>query len=364
MFSSAKGHVVRSTSTQLARKCLLSDLPDDVWYTVLPFLSGSDGSDVAFALSLSALSPRFDDLFMLTASSITEITTCSMDLLWLASRSMFSMSVERFDCRKLFKHTTSLRKIYLSGKDPSLVDDSCIQTLANSAVDTLEYVDVSFSEFQDCTLLPLLKCRKLHTLICVGVMELTGSVFARENVGAPIRKLNISRCGDFTAEGLRRIFELESIYDLILDDLDQYSPRISIGEFIKDGLSWSRLAKNLQRVSLQFNNVSTEDVLEILKSMPSLRHLRLFHPYASYVLLSEDDEHIGDAVQIDWDVLFLIDPSEIEEYKSLFPNVRIELNSFSQNVTPLRLAAGLPVDAKIYEREMSVKENICGSNFS
>ena len=65
--------IVRSNSSNQARKLTLSDLTDKVWFRKLSFLL--DGHNIQLVISLSLLSPRFQTRVLSYTSSITELGT-------------------------------------------------------------------------------------------------------------------------------------------------------------------------------------------------------------------------------------------------------------------------------------------------
>ena len=323
-----------STPVALTRKISLSDLTEDTWENILSFLSGPHGYDIQAVMFLSMISPHFHDLFVSVASSITVLTPkffmrfCESGKSHTQGQSQSHMMLaEKFHFSTLFKYTTSLKTAILAHVIPSVVDEVSIRALTKSAFDTLEYIDMSDNSFPDHILEPVLKCPNLHALICRYVKGITGSAFARENVSAPIWTLEITGCEDFTREGLRKIFDLSSIQHLVLDRF--YGRAISLRDFIKCDLPSSRLAQTLESLSLQFSDMSTEGVLVVLESMPSLTYLTLHDAITNVRLTSYWVEFLGCDIPLLSQAFlkkYFLDKIKIRAYSIVFPRVTIMLN--------------------------------------
>ena len=320
--------VTCSTPARQSLRLSLLDLPDDAWYKILSLLSGPDGYDIQFMVSLSMISNRFRGIFLSFASSITEVDT-SFFMRFKARRIIFDeyqgmykmhvarhpISVDEFDLPTLFKNTIALRTIKLAEAIPSVVNEVCIRILLDSAINTLNFVDISGNSIQDHTLKLFLKCRNLQSLLCRNVSNLTGSAFADGDVCAPLRSLDVSDCRDFTIEGLRSIFNLPSVEYLILDDVHVGCEQLR--DFIQNDLPRSRLAKTLRYFSLQYSYIYNSDVLIVLRLMPSLTCLILYDPETLY----------GGFYPPEHQNIYL-DEVIIAGFNFLFPKVRIVLNEY------------------------------------
>ena len=220
-----------------------------------------------------------------------------------------------FDLSELFKHAKSLKKLNLMLVVPYAINKDRISTLINS--NTLEHLHLTVERVSDHNFELFLKIPSLHTIICESVTELTGVAFASDEICAPIRNLKISRCHNFSQDGLACVFQLSTIKNFCLDDLPfKYEETVSLREFILDDLRGSRLAQTLRRFSMDCCDLNAELIRIMVNSMPSLTHLGIHDPYAHEVPAEDTPEY----QYINW--------AKVEEYKLPFPNVSIQPRKF------------------------------------
>ena len=250
--------------TAMIGKLQLSQLPDDIWFTIID----KHYNDREKLKGIFMLYPAFLS-FTCSLKLLQGIKVITADDI-LDNRNVIDSEHKLF---ALFQHTTSLRSISLYKIDYE-VNWKYINVLIESAGSLLEVVDLSAAAVDDIDVKPLLQCPKLHSLFLKEVKGITGSAF--RNTSAPIKNLNLSRCSGLTIQGIKEIFLVSTITNLNLDFVislkNPNEGRLDFYEtLLQELIQKSSLSKNLKSFSFVDGSLNLDDMYLILNSMKLLK---------------------------------------------------------------------------------------------
>lgn len=259
-----------SSAHALSAPPTLSSLPDDILLRIIS-LSGTAGIQVGTAYRLGAVSTRFRRL--LTNNFLTSITNLSHDC--LTSLSLSNSARATAALTAMFAHTRAVKELNLGGCPPTLLSRHSIASFARAAADSLVTVNLAYCRVTDDVVMPLLQCPNLTSLSLYSCNSLSGYMFQRGEIRAPLRFLDLSWACGLTRESVIAIAKIPTLKELVLAGIENANI-ITLPAFAA-----ADVRQSLTSLDLSYCPLRDAALFELLPGMPSLRKLKVAEGYGN-----------------------------------------------------------------------------------
>lgn len=242
----------------------LNLLPDDVLLRIIS-QSGGLSVQIGIAYRLGAVCTRLRRL--LTAQFLPSVTQFSFDC--LSCLSLSDSLAARTAFASFFSATSSLRQLDLSGCSPTLLTRDVMAVLAVSACHSLTSVNLAHCRVSDDVLRPLVRCRRLRSLLLISCDGPTGCIFDSRTCIAPLETLDLSYVHSLSDEGVTAIFTLRTVSNLVVKGCEA----VSTASLLK--FSASNIRLSLKSICLSYCSINDRALLHVLANAPNLQTLTL-----------------------------------------------------------------------------------------
>lgn len=242
----------------------LSSLPDDILLRIIS-LAGTAGAQVGVAYRLGAVSTRFRRL--LTHNFLTSITNLSHDC--LTHLSLANSARATAALAAMFAQTHAVKELNLGGCPPALLTRHSIASLALAAADSLVIVDLAYCRVTDDVVMPLLQCPKLSSLSLYSCTHLSGYMFQRGDIIAPLQFLDLSWAQGLTREAVTAIAKIATLEKLVLTGIEN----VNINTL--SAFTTADVRHSLTSLDLSYCPLRDAALFKLLPDMPNLRTLKV-----------------------------------------------------------------------------------------